>query len=100
MDGNTEVNPQFTPDYIYAGRELPAEREANVEYILDADVWEGETGTWPAFNHAQLPLIGMCQSELKFLFMPYMAQTDEVITLSQKYIRKSSLFLKVIIPTG
>ena len=79
MDGNTEVNPQFTPDYIYAGRELPAEREANVEYILDADVWEGETGTWPAFNHAQLPLIGMCQSELKFLFMPYMAQTDEVI---------------------
>ncbi len=79
MDGNTEVNPQFTPDYIYAGRELPAVCEANVEYILDADVWTGEAGTWPAFNHAQLPLMGMCQAELKFLFMPYMAQTDEVI---------------------
>ncbi len=79
MDDNTEVNPQFTPDYIYAGRELPAVREANVEYILDADVWTGEAGTWPAFNHAQLPLMGMCQAELKFLFMPYMAQTDEVI---------------------
>ena len=79
MDGKTEVNPQFTPDYIYAGRELPAIREANVEYILDADVWTGEEGTWPAFNYSQLPLMGMCQAELKFLFMPYMAQTDEVI---------------------
>ena len=79
MDGKAEVNPQFTPDYIYAGRELPAIREANVEYILDADVWAGEGGTWPAFNYSQLPLMGMCQAELKFLFMPYMAQTDEVI---------------------
>ena len=51
----------------------------NSEYILDADVWEGEAGTWPAFNHAQLPLMGECSAELKFLFMPYMAQTDEVI---------------------
>ena len=79
MDGKTEVNPQFTPDYIYAGRTLPEQREEGVEYILDADVWEGEAGTWPAFNHAQLPLMGECSAELKFLFMPYMAQTDEVI---------------------
>lgn len=79
MDGKKEVNPQFTPDYIYAGRELPAERETNVEYILDADIWVEEKGTWPAFNYTQLPLMGMCRAELKFLFMPYMAQTDEVI---------------------
>ena len=66
-------------DLIYAGRTLPEQREEGVEYILDADVWEGEAGTWPAFNHAQLPLMGECSAELKFLFMPYMAQTDEVI---------------------
>ena len=65
--------------YIHAGRTLPEQREEGVEYILDADVWEGEAGTWPAFNHAQLPLMGECSAELKFLFMPYMAQTDEVI---------------------
>ena len=40
MDGKTEVNPQFTPDYIYAGRALPEQREEGVEYILDADVWK------------------------------------------------------------
>ena len=79
MDGKTEVNPQFTPDYIYAGRALPEQREEGVEYILDADVWQGEAGTWPAFNHAQLPLMGECDAALKFLFIPYMAQTDEVI---------------------
>lgn len=79
MDGNTETNPQFTPDYIYAGRSIPAIRETGVEYILDADVWEGEEGTYPAFNYEQLPLLGSCPADLKFLFMTYMAQTDEVI---------------------
>lgn len=79
MDGGTEVNPQFTPDYIYAARELPSERETGVQYILDADVWQGEDDTWPAFNYAQLPLMGQCRAELKFIFIPYMALTDEVV---------------------
>ena len=85
LDGKTEVNPQFTPDYIYAGRALPEQRETGVEYILDADVWVGESGTWPAYNHAQLPLMGGCNAELKFLFMPYMAQTDEVIACLKQH---------------
>lgn len=79
MDGNTETNPQFTPDYIYAGRALPEHPEASVQYILDADAWEGAAHTWPAFNYEQLPLMGSCPAVLKFLFMPYMALTDEVI---------------------
>jgi (E)-4-hydroxy-3-methylbut-2-enyl-diphosphate synthase len=79
MDGKTEINPQFTPDYIYAGRALPETKEKGVEYILDADVWQGEEGTYPAFNYEQLPLMGSCPAQLKFLFITYMAQTDEVI---------------------
>ena len=85
MDGKTEVNLQFTPDYIYAGRALPEQREEGVDYILDADVWTGEAGTWPAYNHQQLPLMGGCNAELKFLFMPYMAQTDEVIACLKQH---------------
>ncbi len=80
MDGKTEVYPQFTPDYIYAGRSLPEVKEAGVEYILDADVWKGKEGTYPAFNYEQLPLMGNCSADLKFLFMTYMAQTDEVLS--------------------
>ena len=49
------------------------------EYILDADVWEKEPGTYPAFNYQQMPLMGNCKADLKFMFMPYMAQTEEVI---------------------
>lgn len=79
MDGRMKVDVQFTPDYIYAGRSLPSQREEGVEYILDADVWEGEPGTWPAYNAAQLPLMGGCPAELKFLFLSYMQQNDEVL---------------------
>ena len=79
MDGKFDTNPQFIPDYIYAGRALPEIREEGVEYILDADVWEEEPGTYPAFNYQQMPLMGNCQADLKFMFMPYMAQTEEVI---------------------
>ena len=79
MDGKFDTNPQFIPDYIYAGRALPEIREEGVEYILDADIWEEEPGTYPAFNYQQMPLMGNCQADLKFMFMPYMAQTEEVI---------------------
>jgi (E)-4-hydroxy-3-methylbut-2-enyl-diphosphate synthase len=87
MDNTFETNPQFIPDYIYAARELPAQLEEGPDYILDADVWEAEKASfekvgkncWPAFNHTQLLAIGTCPAELKFLFMPYMALTDEVI---------------------
>ena len=85
MDGKTEVSPEFKPDYIYAGRELPAIRESGVEYILDADIWNGEEGTWPAFNYLQLSLLETTRAELKFLFLPYMALTDEVIACLKKH---------------
>ena len=79
MDGKFETDARFTPDYIYAGRALPAQREEGVDYILDADVWRGEPGTWPAFSSEQLPWMGACHAELKFLFVTYVQQTEEVI---------------------
>lgn len=77
MDGKHEVNPQFTPDYIYAARALPVQRE-QCGYILDAGVWKGDEGTYPAFNYTQLMEISSYTAGIKFLFMPYMALTDEV----------------------
>lgn len=86
MDGRSEVDPQFTPDYIYAGRELPIQPETpDMQYIVDADVWTSAANTWPAFNYQQLSLIDDCQSELKFLFMPYTALTDEVLACLQQH---------------
>lgn len=83
MDGRTETNPQFTPDYIYAGRTLPTLLEEKMEYILDAEVWDGTPHTWPAFHYAQLPLMGGCSADLKFLFISHSTLTDEVMTCLQ-----------------
>ena len=79
MDGKYDLDPRFTPDYIYVGKQLPDTRTEAMQYIVDADVWKGEPGTWPAFNHEQLMWMGGCSATMKFLFMTYLSQTDEVI---------------------
>ncbi|MBR6286025.1 MAG: 4-hydroxy-3-methylbut-2-en-1-yl diphosphate synthase [Bacteroidaceae bacterium] len=70
---------QFQPDYLYCGQQLPPkdEREKSA-YIVDAPVWNGEEGTYPAFSFNHLPFIGGCSAKLKFLFLPYGALNDEV----------------------
>ncbi len=71
-------HPDFTPDYIYCGRQLPPKEEREAAgYIVDADVWTGEEGTYPAFPHNLLPLMGACAAELKFLFLTYATLNDE-----------------------
>ena len=73
-------HPDFRPDYVYCGRELSsaADREEGVAYIVDADVWTGEEGTFPAFPYNMLPFVGGCRAELKFLFLTYGALDEEV----------------------
>lgn len=80
-------NPQFQPDYIYTGRQLPATREA-CGYIVDADTWTGEEGTYPAFmpsnEENDVPLfiqISTNPSPVKFLFLTYLACNDEIIAM-------------------
>ncbi len=81
------TNPQFGPDYIYVGHKLPAERE-QCGYIVDADAWTGEEGTYPAFmpstDETRMPLfmqVNLNKSPLKFLFLTYLACTDEIVAL-------------------
>lgn len=68
----------FCPDYIYCGHDLPAvnEREAGA-YIVDADAWTGEPGTYPAFSYNLLPFMSACKSDLKFLFLSYPTLNEE-----------------------
>jgi (E)-4-hydroxy-3-methylbut-2-enyl-diphosphate synthase len=70
----------FTPDYVYTGHLMPEAFTDGVDYIVDADVWNGASHTYPVFNFNQLPFIGANQSDLKFLFMTYMAFSQEAIT--------------------
>lgn len=79
MDGHNEYDPQFTPDYIYAGSSLPEQLIEGVSYILDYTRWEGKENTYPAFNYMQTEEMKCCPAELKFLFMPFIMLSDELV---------------------
>lgn len=79
LDGDLTTDPQFVPDYIYTGRQLPAPTQKGVQYIVDADVWEGKPDTWPAFKGDQLPFVSSSNAALKFLFITYMGLNDEAL---------------------
>lgn len=86
LEGEPAFHPQFLPDYLYVGHQYEAiaskdsmSAYPNIQYIVDADSWEGKANTWPAFKPDQLPFISACPAELKFLFLTYMGLNDEVI---------------------
>ena len=79
LDSKLDFDPQFTPDYVYVGRQLPADRPQGPQYIVDADLWQGQADCWPAFKADQLFFISGCTAPLKFLFVTYMGLNDEVL---------------------
>ena len=79
LDGDLEIDPQFMPDYIYTGHRLPADRPQGPQYIVDADLWQGQADCWPAFKADQLFFMSGCTAPLKFLFTTYMGLNDEVL---------------------
>ena len=80
LDGGHKASEQFCPDYIYCGQQLPEQRIARAEYIVDANHWKNEPGTWPAFSTEQIIGLHHVQAELKFLFCSYMALNEEVLS--------------------
>ena len=67
LNGNFDMNEQFKPDYVYCGQALPENRRKDIGYIIDANVWNGEEGTYPAFNTQQIIGLHQIQSDIKFL---------------------------------
>lgn len=86
LGGSAEIDAQFTPDYIYTGSQLPETLIEGSEYILDANAWNGADKTWPAFTYTQLTDIEQCESELKFLFIPYLMLTDECLAFLRNHL--------------
>ena len=78
LNGNMDMNEQFKPDYVYCGQTLPVNRRKDTGYIVDANVWNGEEGIYPAFNTQQIIGLHQIQSDIKFLFTTYMGLNEEV----------------------
>ena len=79
LDKDRICHPDFIPDYIYTGHQLPDAFHPGVQYIVDADIWDGTPDTWPAFKPDQLPFLTGYNATLKFLFITYMGLNDEVL---------------------
>ena len=79
IDGSMDFDPQLRPDYVYVGRHLPDHLPEGVECIVDADLWQGQPNTWPAFKADQLPFMSACTAGLKFLFITYMGLNEEAL---------------------
>lgn len=79
LDNQTETSPDFVPDYAYTGRQLPEDRQTDTAYIVDADAWTGESGTYPVFTNKLLMFVAACPAAVKFLFTSYVELTDETI---------------------
>jgi (E)-4-hydroxy-3-methylbut-2-enyl-diphosphate synthase len=72
----TTIDPRFVPDYIY-GSEAPTERIAGVEYIVDFEKWQGESGIYPAFTCHEWEQLEGCNATLKFLSMQCNELSDD-----------------------
>ena len=79
LDGHLDFDPQFIPDYVYVGRTLPDARPQGPQYIVDADLWQGQADCHPAFKADQLFLMSGCTAPLKFLFTTYIGLNEEVL---------------------
>lgn len=79
LDGNLDTDSQFCPDYIYSGRQMPQQPVTGMQYIVDADIWDGTDNTWPAFKADQLHFVAGCTASLKFLFVTYVGLNEEVL---------------------
>lgn len=69
------------PDYIYTGGSLPAVRRPGQVYMVDYPAWTGEENTYPVFSYDSADECRRCRSQLKFMFMTYVALDDNVMSL-------------------
>lgn len=70
----------MTPDYIYTGQALPAERVAGQRYIVDFGVYaalDDKTDVYPIFPYNAVPLISAIAAPLKFLVLQFGVDTEE-----------------------
>lgn len=70
------------PDYIYTGSALPERKLPEQDYIVDFRTFvslSDREHVFPIFPYNAVPFIGVIDSPLKFLVLPFGANSDEYI---------------------
>lgn len=82
-NGQTAINAEFgadtTPDYIYCGSSLPANRKEGQKYIVDFNAYTGAKDTYPIFPYNATPFISSIKADVKFLVLQLGAPSEEYL---------------------
>ena len=82
-NGQTAIDAEFgadtTPDYIYCGSSLPANRKDGQKYIVDFNAYTGTKDTYPIFPYNATPFISSVKADVKFLVLQLGAPSEEYL---------------------
>ena len=82
-NGQTSADVDFstdtTPDYIYCGSSLPANRKEGQKYIVDFNAYTGAKDTYPIFPYNATPFILSVKADVKFLVLQLGAPSEEYL---------------------
>ena len=82
-NGQTAIDAEFgadtTPDYIYCGSSLPANRKEGQKYIVDFNAYIGAKDTYPIFPYNATPFISSVKADVKFLVLQLGAPSEEYL---------------------
>ena len=82
-NGQTSIDVEFgadtTPDYIYCGSSLPANRKDGQKYIVDFNAYTGAKDTYPIFPYNATPFISSIKADVKFLVLQLGAPSEEYL---------------------
>ena len=82
-NGQTAIDAEFgadtTPDYIYCGSSLPANRKDGQKYIVDFNAYTGAKDTYPIFPYNATPFISSVKADVKFLVLQLGAPSEEYL---------------------
>ena len=82
-NGQTAIDADFgadtTPDYIYCGSSLPANRKEGQKYIVDFNAYTGAKDTYPIFPYNATPFISSIKADVKFLVLQLGAPSEEYL---------------------
>ena len=82
-NGQTAIDAEFgtdtTPDYIYCGSSLPANRKDGQKYIIDFNTYTGAKDTYPIFPYNATPFISSVKADVKFLVLQLGAPSEEYL---------------------
>ncbi|MGM9758492.1 MAG: 4-hydroxy-3-methylbut-2-en-1-yl diphosphate synthase [Parabacteroides sp.] len=82
--GDFSFAHDFTPDYLYIGKEDPDNLPDPFRLVVDASSWKERPNTYPCFTVAEIDELKKYNTPLKFIQLEYADMTEAVLETLQQ----------------